>query len=112
MLSFFVFAAVAVTAVFWWLKLTGVTLTSEAMCNIEEHIHNDECYLIQEFCSYEANTETPAETHTHDETCLIKELICNKTEHIHSAECFPDITADTDVSDEMIVDYVRIYQIP
>ncbi len=100
MISFFVFAAVAVIVVFWWLKLTGVTLTSEAMCNIEEHIHNEECYLIQEFCSYEANTETPAETHTHDETCLIKELICNKTEHIHSAECFPDITADTENSED------------
>ncbi len=100
MLLFFVFAAVAVTAVFWWLKLTGVTLTSEAMCNIEEHIHNEECYLTEELCTYANNSEATEETHTHGDGCYINKLICTKTEHTHSSECFPDITADTEIAED------------
>lgn len=100
MISFFVFAAIAVSAVFWWLKLTGVTLTSEALCNIEEHIHDEECYLTEEVCTYENNSATTEEAHTHGDDCYTDKLICIKNEHTHSPECFPDITADTETPED------------
>ncbi len=55
--------------VFWCLKLVGITITSEALCNLEEHMHSDSCYSSGE-------------------------LICTKPEHTHTSECFPDKTAD------------------
>ena len=60
-----------VLLVFWWLKLTGITLAGEAFCGISEHEHNDSC--IAE---------------------------CTLTEHIHTASCYSDITADVETREE------------
>jgi hypothetical protein len=59
--------------VFWCLKLVGITITSEALCELEEHTHVSSCY-------------------TGDE------LTCLKPEHTHSTECFPEKSADTETS--------------
>ena len=32
-----------ILAVFWGLKLTGITLAGEAFCGIDEHSHGEEC---------------------------------------------------------------------
>ena len=55
---------VAIT-VFWSLKLIGITVTSDTLCELDEHTHTEVCY----------NEDG---------------LICTKPEHKHSSECFPE----------------------
>ena len=38
-----IFSLVVVLAVFWWLKLTGITMTGDALCGTEEHLHSASC---------------------------------------------------------------------
>lgn len=59
-----------VTAVFWNLRLTGITIANSAMCGIEEHFHSDECL----------NEEQP----------------CELEEHIHTFSCYSDASADVE----------------
>lgn len=66
-------AVLVAVIVFWCLKLIGITVTTDALCGVEEHTHSSFCYRDGE-------------------------LICNKPEHTHSAECFPDNTADIETS--------------
>jgi len=66
-------AVLVAVIVFWYLKLVGITVTTDALCGVEEHTHSSFCYRDGE-------------------------LICNKPEHTHSAECFPDNTADIETS--------------
>lgn len=57
--------------VFWYLKLTGITMAGEAFCGNAEHIHSEEC-------------EDP----------------CELQEHIHIESCYSDITADIETADD------------
>ena len=75
--------------VFWWLKLVGITSTSDTLCNVEEHTHTSACYREMEPTS--TNTDT-----VHSE----KELICNKPEHTHSSDCFPEKGVDVEDSND------------
>ncbi|MEE1218656.1 MAG: SpaA isopeptide-forming pilin-related protein [Ruminococcus sp.] len=56
--------------VFWCLKLVGITVTNDALCEIEEI---STCYSDGEF-------------------------VCTKPEHIHSSECFSKDSVDTETS--------------
>ena len=47
-------------AVFWWLKLTGITMTSEACCGLEEHTHTAECFTDSYTCKEAEHTHTPS----------------------------------------------------
>ena len=74
-----------VVGVFWYLKLTGVTLAGEAFCGIDEHVHNEECNVRTLICSLEENTG-----HTHTEECYTAEYTCGLEEgqeHTHTEEC-------------------------
>ena len=62
-------AIIVAIVVFWWLKLVGIPVTSDALCDIPEHIHSDTCYSEGV-------------------------LVCKKPEHRHTAECFPNKTVD------------------
>lgn len=62
-----------VIAVFWQLKLVGITLAGEAFCGKEEHQHSDSCY----------GEECP----------------CELEEHVHTVSCYSDITADLETAD-------------
>lgn len=73
-------AVIVAIIVFWCLKLVGITITSDALCELDEHTHISSCYSAEE-------------------------LICNKPEHTHSAECFPDRSADT----EIVNDWVKTF---
>lgn len=64
-----------VLLVFWWLKLTGITLAGEAFCGIPEHTHTDACFS--------------------DLTS-----ICALSEHTHTSDCYSDITADVETREE------------
>ena len=66
-------AVLVAIIVFWCLKLVGITVTSEALCNLEAHSHNVTCY--------------------EDDV-----LVCTKPEHRHSSECFPQKGVDVETS--------------
>lgn len=71
---FLVTSLLIAVSVFWWLKLVGITITSEAYCNVEEHTHTEACY----------QEENP----------------CTKIEHTHTRDCVPNTAADVEtVSD-------------
>ncbi len=130
----FIFPLIAVLVaiiVFWWLKLTGITITGDAFCGADEHTHTDECYRYELICDFKDDdavvaTETTADeptdteaseteaeitettvssSHTHTDECYRKELICTIPEHKHSADCFPDKNADTETKDDWIATF-------
>ncbi len=124
-ITFTVFAFIVTVIIFWWLKLTGITVTGEALCGASEHTHTSDCYETRLICDYEQISTVTSEeefsdteknstaeettayseestflTHIHTDECYTKTLICTEAEHSHSAECFPDNTADIEtVSD-------------
>ena len=51
-------ALLVVVAVFWWLKLTGITIAGEAFCGMAEHSHGHSCLA-----------NCPLIAHVHDKTC-------------------------------------------
>ncbi len=56
--------AVIIT-VFWWLKMTGITLAGEAFCGMTEHSHSPACAVN-----------------------------CPIAEHTHTAACYPNVSDD------------------
>ena len=75
-----------VLAVFWVLKLTGITMAGEAFCGIEAHVHSTECGQYLLICEKEEQ-----EPHTHSESCIAPQLECTMEEtagHTHADECF------------------------
>lgn len=52
---FFVSALIVSLIVFWWLKLVGITVTGEAFCGLEEHTHEDDCYVSEIICGFSEN---------------------------------------------------------
>ncbi|MCD8148071.1 MAG: LPXTG cell wall anchor domain-containing protein [Clostridiales bacterium] len=72
----------------WQLHLTGVALTGETYCGLEEHRHTEECYETVLVCGQEES-----EGHTHDESCYDESgnLICGMEEtegHTHTEDCY------------------------
>ena len=62
-------ALLVVLSVFWWLKLTGITIAGEAFCGNAEHVHSQQCAGQ-----------------------------CGLEEHIHDASCYSDIRVDTETA--------------
>ena len=71
-------AFVVVLAVFWYLKLTGITLAGDAFCGMAEHIH--------------------------DSTCVD----CAIEEHIHTESCYSNITADLETEDDWTMSFAHV----
>ncbi len=63
-------AILVIFVVFWWLKLTGITMAGEAFCGHDEHEHSAECAVS-----------------------------CEMEEHIHTSSCYSDISADIETSE-------------
>ena len=81
-----VLSLVVMAAVFWTLKLTGVTMAGEAFCGKEEHIHNELCGLPPLVC-----TLAETEGHYHSDSCIAQLLVCTTEEtagHSHTDECY------------------------
>ncbi len=80
-----------IIAVFWWLKLTGITMAGEAFCGHSEHVHTAECYTAELVCEAEAAAETTVvctkAEHIHSEECKVVTLVC-LDEHEHTEECY------------------------
>lgn len=75
--------------VFWWLKLTGITMAGQAFCGNEEHIHSEACWENRLVCNLD---------HDHTEECFEKCTVCGLKEHIHIASCYSDHTADLETA--------------
>ncbi len=93
MLSVFV-----VIIVFWWLKLTGITLAGEAFCGYTEHVHTQECteqvLICDEITDSMLDLTDNQTVHQHSEECYSLNYLCGYQEHVHTADCYSDITAD------------------
>jgi len=89
-----VFSVMVAVIVFWWLKLTGVTVTGEAFCNNAEHIHGSSCYEYTLICTDES------EEHEHTADCMEQTLICEKDEHVHTSECYSNPEADKETAED------------
>lgn len=87
-----VLSFVVAIVVFWWLKLTGITITGEAFCNIQEHTHSGSCYEYTLICTDES------EEHIHSAECTEEKLFCSLEEHIHTADCYSNPEADKETA--------------
>lgn len=86
---FIVSAFIVAIVVFWWLKLIGITVTGDAFCGLDEHIHSEDCYSSELICGIEesettaplpdeeASTEAP--TTTEADTILQQESKAQQT---------------------------------
>lgn len=82
------FVIVVAGGVIWSLIQSGIAMTSEAKCGIEEHTHGEECYTDALVCGQEES-----EGHIHTEACYQAEqtLICGQEEseeHTHEDSCY------------------------
>lgn len=91
MVLFLALAFLIIVGVFWWLKLTGITLAGEAFCKKTEHTHDDACFLLVRTCN---------EEHEHTESCYEKQCMCGLEEHTHTSECYSDMSADVETASD------------
>ncbi len=104
-----VVSLIVVPSVFWWLKLTGITMAGDAFCGITEHVHSDECMqktlvcnalqITEEELTHEFSepmeqssvelTEIPSET-VSDEALSEEQNSepVSESVHIHTDECY------------------------
>ncbi|MCD8053968.1 MAG: leucine-rich repeat protein [Lachnospiraceae bacterium] len=81
--------ALLVTAgVAWQLHATGIAMTNETYCGLEEHTHTEDCYEKVLVCGQEES-----EGHTHTDACYEeqKALVCGLEEsegHTHTDDCY------------------------
>ncbi|MCD7981086.1 MAG: hypothetical protein LUF32_02030 [Clostridiales bacterium] len=90
-----VLALLVAVGVFWQLHSTGIALTNETYCGLEEHTHSEGCYEEVLVCGLEED-----DSHTHDESCYEEQLVCGMEEHTHTIACMSDETADVETADD------------
>lgn len=98
MTIFAVLAVVTVVGVNWQLHQTGISMTADYQCGLEEHQHTEDCYTKTLTCGQE---ESGGENgHHHTEDCYTEELTCDLPEHTHTTECLIDTTADVETAED------------
>lgn len=97
------FSVAVAAGVFWWLKLTGITLAGEAFCGMDEHVHEETCQELMLVCTDES------EEHEHTEQCWESLWICELDEHIHDPSCYSDITADLETEEIWLENLPEFY---
>ena len=70
------------TGVLWRLKITGITMTGEALCGHLEHLHTENCLGMTEVCGL-----AESEGHRHGTDCR-KMLQCTVEDHDHEDACY------------------------
>lgn len=98
MMVFAVLAVVTVIGVNWQLHQTGISMTADYQCGLEEHTHTEDCYTKELTCGQAESDEEGGHHHTED--CYTEELTCGKTEHTHTTECLIDTTADVETAED------------
>ncbi len=81
-------ALLVAAGVAWQLHATGIAMTNETFCGLEEHTHTEDCYEKVLACGLEES-----EGHTHTDACYEekKELVCGLEEsegHTHTDDCY------------------------
>ena len=71
------------------LILPAITIENTSFCGIEEHLHDDSCYVKKLLCELSEEESI----HSHTDSCKIEEqrLICAMEEtegHTHVEECY------------------------
>ncbi len=96
-------AAVVTVIVFWQLHHTGIAMTNEVYCGMEEHQHDSSCYEEVLVCGLEESDDVYDEDgnlieagHVHTDDCYETQLTCGLEEHTHTIECMVDETADVE----------------
>ncbi len=68
--------------VLWQLRITGITMTGEALCGYSQHEHSAQCEGAVLTCALEES-----QGHSHDAVCSPEpELNCQLTPHVHDGE--------------------------
>ena len=80
-----VLSLLVATAVVWQLKITGITMTGEALCGYLEHRHTESCLRTVEICGLQ---ETDG--HSHGTDCY-KVLRCTEEVHDHGDACYETV---------------------
>ncbi len=96
-------AAVVTVVVFWQLHYTGIAMTNEVYCGMEEHQHDASCYEEVLVCGLEESDDVYDEDgnlveagHVHTDDCYVTQLTCGLEEHTHTIDCMVDETADVE----------------
>ncbi|MCD7818089.1 MAG: hypothetical protein LUH07_03440 [Lachnospiraceae bacterium] len=97
-------ALLVVAGVSWQLHFTGIALTNETYCGLEEHQHSEACYEKVLVCGLEESDDTSetSESHIHTDDCYEEQevLVCGLEEHTHTVECLSDNTADVETASD------------
>lgn len=86
-----VMSVLVITGVVWQLRITGITMTSEALCGKLEHQHNEQCVETVLVCRQE--------DHDHTDDCYESRYVCGFEEvHTHTVLCYSDADADKETA--------------
>ncbi len=85
--------------VFWWLKLTGITMAGEAFCGIDEHVHTEECMTRTLICMEETAAETVVQ-----EDAILQENLVGEGAQTDAAEPETADESEADVDSEVSPD--------
>ncbi len=90
-------ALLVIAGVSWQLHFTGIALTNETYCGLEEHQHSEACYEKVLVCGLEESDDTSetSESHTHTDDCYEEQevLVCGLEDtegHTHTADCYDE----------------------
>ncbi len=89
-----------IMAVFWGLKLTGITLAGEACCGYTEHTHTEECITKTLICGYEDDTPD----NENDTVAASAFFLTVHAEEIETGEGTAEIITTDITADEPIID--------
>lgn len=86
-----VLSVFAAGAVFWQLRQTGISATSDVVCGLAEHVHTEDCYETHFICGLEEGQEE-APGHTHGPECYEETWVlrCEKEPHTHGDDCYTE----------------------
>ncbi|MCD7816830.1 MAG: hypothetical protein LUH12_09165, partial [Bacteroides sp.] len=80
-------ALVVAVGVFWQLHSTGIAMTNEVYCGLEEHEHTDACYELVLTCGYDEEGYPIDDESDEDET--------ESVGHVHTADCYEVVSETT-----------------
>lgn len=81
-----VLSILVASGVLWQMKITGITMTDEALCGYLQHQHTAECLGMQVACGLE---ETDGHRHTDACKTTDRVLVCRQEAHSHvEGECY------------------------
>lgn len=111
--AFLVISFLVAIVVFWCLKLVGITVTGEAFCGIDEHLHSSECYVSEVVCGSDEISQstlslpevTTEEVESDDET----ELDENITQESDDAQENTEVESATDTTEEITAQEIHTH---